>query len=64
VITSIHARTSGEVGTSPALTHPSLCCSKTEAKAALLYHYSSIGFAARLAPEHAHQLSSECTWLI
>lgn len=33
--------------------------STAEAKAALLYHYSSIGFAARLAPEHAHRLSKK-----
>ncbi|KXG33303.1 uncharacterized protein LOC8062121 isoform X1 [Sorghum bicolor] len=37
----------------------SVAGSKAEAKAALLYHYSSIGFAARLAPEHAHQLSKK-----
>jgi len=38
-------------------------CSAAEAKGALLYHYSGLGFAARLAPEHAAQLSSECMHL-
>ncbi|KAG2591382.1 hypothetical protein PVAP13_5NG478000 [Panicum virgatum] len=33
--------------------------SAAEAKGALLYHYSGLGFAARLAPEHAAQLSSK-----
>ncbi|WVZ68969.1 hypothetical protein U9M48_017840 [Paspalum notatum var. saurae] len=33
--------------------------STAKAKGALLYHYSGIGFAARLAPEHAHQLSKK-----
>uniref|UniRef100_K3XPC8 Inhibitor I9 domain-containing protein n=1 Tax=Setaria italica TaxID=4555 RepID=K3XPC8_SETIT len=28
-----------------------------EAKGALIYHYSGVGFAARLAPEHAARLS-------
>ncbi|OEL17610.1 hypothetical protein BAE44_0021372 [Dichanthelium oligosanthes] len=39
--------------------------SAAEAKARLLYHYSGLGFAARLAPEQAAQLSSECScWFI
>ncbi|KAL6615993.1 hypothetical protein ACP70R_038263 [Stipagrostis hirtigluma subsp. patula] len=33
--------------------------SKAEAKAALIYHYSSLGFAARLAPEQAAQLTKK-----
>ncbi|PUZ54935.1 hypothetical protein GQ55_5G172100 [Panicum hallii var. hallii] len=33
--------------------------SAAEAKGALLYHYGGLGFAARLAPEHAAQLSKE-----
>ncbi|CAO2171333.1 unnamed protein product [Urochloa humidicola] len=33
--------------------------SAAEAKGALLYHYSGVGFAARLAPEHAARLSNK-----
>ncbi|KAL5221110.1 hypothetical protein ABZP36_025823 [Zizania latifolia] len=33
--------------------------SATEAKTAMVYHYSGLGFAARLAPKHAEQLSSK-----
>ncbi|KAG8055556.1 hypothetical protein GUJ93_ZPchr0001g33197 [Zizania palustris] len=37
----------------------SILGSSTEAKTAMVYHYSGLGFAARLAPEHAKQLSSK-----
>ncbi|XP_015695072.1 uncharacterized protein LOC107304637 [Oryza brachyantha] len=33
--------------------------SAAEAKAAMIYHYSGLGFAARLAPEQAVQLSKK-----
>ncbi|CAL4961600.1 unnamed protein product [Urochloa decumbens] len=33
--------------------------SAAEAKGALLYHYSGVGFAARMAPEHAARLSKK-----
>jgi hypothetical protein len=35
------------------------CCSTEEAKKAVIYHYSGLGFAARLKPNQADQLSSE-----
>ena len=54
----VHARTA-YTHESRALTPCLFRCSAAEAKGALLYHYSGLGFAARLAPEHAAQLSSE-----
>lgn len=57
---AMRPRTSGDLASTDLRT-PLLRCSTAEAKAALLYHYSSIGFAARLAPEHAHRLSSQCS---
>ncbi|ONM38497.1 hypothetical protein ZEAMMB73_Zm00001d043572 [Zea mays] len=59
-ISPMRPRTSGDLASTDLRT-PLLRCSTAEAKAALLYHYSSIGFAARLAPEHAHRLSSQCS---
>jgi hypothetical protein len=37
--------------------------SASEAKTAMIYHYSGLGFAASLAPEQAERLSSECLLL-
>jgi hypothetical protein len=35
------------------------CQSTEEAKKAVIYHYSGLGFAARLTPDQADELSSE-----